>query len=129
MTGLETPQRRREGYKGDESSDNKYGIDARPLPVAATEVQPHAELVEGERHRDAIDKRRSPQCPIRGTTKENVPGDGREQEDPVVEVMDVRAAKEEVKVRDSPRHDQNDHRPRADEGEKEGEESAASETV
>jgi hypothetical protein len=52
-----------------------YHNPARPLPVAAAQMQPHSKFIEGERHGGAVGQRGQAQVLARGCAKQKVGAD------------------------------------------------------
>src|SRR5947208_13043853 len=65
-------------------------------------MQPHAELVEGERQADTIQDRGGRQPAARGPIEEQYGAHAGEQHDPVIEVMQMRPAEVRVDVGNRP---------------------------
>ena len=118
-----------EADKGEHGGDNDDGIHTDALPVAAAEVQPHAEFIEGEAKGDAIEERGEFGFFAGGPAEHAVAADCNEQENAVVQVVDVGFAHEEVHVRHSLAHDEKDEDAGEDEGADEAEKRDAREFV
>lgn len=95
------------------------------LPVAPAEMEPHPELVEGQRHAEAVEERTElAQFIGRLRDEDEERAHGGENEDAVVQMVHVRPVLVQEEVRDAARHDENDEDPRGDEGKEEGEKDA-----
>ena len=115
-------QSRHESDPAEDGKENDDSIEAAALPVAAAKMQPHAKLIEGKRHAEAVENGAEfAHCIGSVCVKNQESADGRKNEDAVVQVMNVRAVRVQEHVRDATRHDENDQYARGDESEKETE--------
>src|SRR5437588_2217733 len=112
----------KEGDQDENAEHNDDAIEAGALPVATAEVQPHAELIEGQTHGQAVEQRADSLVAKVERGEEENSGDGGEQEDAVVKMMDVGAAGVEKHIGHAACHDEDDDDARADEGEEKGDE-------
>src|SRR6185437_1246450 len=105
--------------------DDDDGVHTCSLPITAAEVQPHAEFIEGQSHGHAIEQGRDFRGAAHRPPKDTVAADTGEQKNSVVEVMDMRAFQEKIKIRYRPRHDQKNKDARNDERDDETEKGPA----
>ncbi len=82
-------------------------------------MQPHAELVECEGEAEAVGDRAPPALALAELEEKHDARDRAEQKDAVVEMVHVRAAHVQEKIRHQARHDQDHQHARRDEGEQE----------
>jgi hypothetical protein len=129
MAFLKALDRSGEPNQSKDGGEDDDGVHAGALPVAAAEVQPHAEFIEGEAHGDAVEQGGEVGGAADGTAEDAVAGDGGEQEDAVVEMMDVGVLQEEIHVGHQLGHDEKDADARDEEGEEEADERPAREPV
>src|ERR1039457_3440941 len=84
MMGFQAFEGRGEGDQANQGRDDDYGVHADALPIAAAQVEPHPEFIEGERQREPVGQRGGfGPAPIR-PGKQGVTSDRREEEDAVV---------------------------------------------
>jgi len=108
-----------EGDDAEEAEQDNDGIKAGALPVAATEMQPHPEFIEGERHAEPVEERAELAHAIaRPRGKDEQPANRGEKKDSVVEMMNMGPAEVQKQIGNAPRHDENYQKARRDEGEK-----------
>jgi len=94
-------------------------IETGPLPIAAAQVQPHAEFIERQRHAKAVKNSAHAALPVGHFHEKQDAPDRGEGKYPIVQVVDVRPAHVEKKVRYPAGHDENHQHPRSDEREQE----------
>src|SRR6185437_16269563 len=85
VMGLEPADVRGEPNEAEQRRDDDYSVDACPLPVTAAEMQPHPELIEGQRQSNAVNERRDTERLPGGPAEKQVRAHAHEQEDAVVE--------------------------------------------
>lgn len=127
VVGFEMAPRRGDDYKPQQRGNHDDGIEAGALPVAASQVDPHSELIECQRQADSIHEGGDPHCARTRRSQQEIRANGGQQEDAVVEMMDVRAAEMEVDVGNPARDDQEHEEPRRNEREEERREDVARE--
>ena len=85
-------------------------------------MQPHAKLIEGKRHAEAVENGADFAQRIRSVCDKNQESaDSRKNEDAVVQMMNMRAVSVQKQVRDATRHDENDEHARGNEGKEKAE--------
>jgi hypothetical protein len=120
--------RRREGDDAKQTEENDDGVEAGALPIAAAEMEPHPEFVEGQRHAEAVKQRADFAHPLaRLSGEDEQSANGGEKEDSVIEMMHMGSAEVQKQIRHASCHDQNDEHARGDEGEQKSCESDAGE--
>src|SRR5690349_24440951 len=85
-----------ERYETKEGRYDRDAIETRALPVAPTQVQPHAEFVKCERKADAVDDGGNRQRSAGWAVKKQVGTDTGEKEDAVIQVVDMGSSEMEV---------------------------------
>ena len=120
-----TLERGSEGEHAKEAGHDDDGIEAGALPIAAAEVQPHAELIKGKREAEAVGHGAPPALAVADLEEKENSGDGAEKKDAVVEMVDMGLAHVEKEVGNHAAHDENHEEPRGDEGQQEGREDDA----
>ena len=109
--------------------DDDDGVHAGALPIAAAEMQPHAEFIEGQAHAEAVKQGGDVRGAADGASEHAETRDGGEQKDAVVEMMDMRSFEEEIHVRHQVGHDEEDEDARDEEGEEKADQRPAGEPV
>ncbi|HSA94470.1 MAG TPA: hypothetical protein VLJ16_00360 [Acidobacteriota bacterium] len=116
MSPAELPEAGPEGQQRQGSRDHRDRVEARPLPIAAPEVQPHPEFVEGQGQPDPIKDGHRARPLFFGPAEQQVGPDEGKQEYPEIQVMDVCAADVDEHVRQPMAHDLKYHDPQEGEG-------------
>lgn len=99
---------RKERDQSENAQHHDNAVEARALPVASAEVQPHPELIERETHGEPVKQRADALLPQAQRREKQNGGNGGEQKDPVVKMMHVNATCMEKEIGHSACHDQ-DH--------------------
>ena len=118
---------RRESDQTEKSQQHDDSVKAGSLPVAASEMEPHAELIEGQRHGKAVDDRAQITLRTVELREEQDCSNCREKEYPVIQMMDVCAAHMQKKIGYPASHNQNHEDPGRDKGQQQRAESKARE--
>src|SRR6266852_4772234 len=66
--------------------NNDHCVNARSLPIAAPQIEPHPELIEGEGHGESVRKCRNLSRAPRRTTEHAVAPDGRKHKDAIIQM-------------------------------------------
>src|ERR1700722_2796204 len=83
---------RQKRHNAEHSEQHDHRIKTCPLPVTATEMQPHSELIEGERHAKSVNQRADALLRIVQSSKQQHARYCRQRKDSVVEMMHMRSA-------------------------------------
>src|SRR5450631_4458472 len=85
-----------ECHKREQRGDHDDGIHTGPLPIASSQMQPHAEYVERQRHRYSVDHGNDARISRSGSTEKEIAADRREQEYAVIQVMAMRVPQKQI---------------------------------
>ena len=107
--------------QGQSSRDHDNRVETGPLPIAATQVKPHAKLIECQSQAGCISYGGNAERPTNRPDEKEVSADNREEKDAVVEVVDVCAADMQKQVGQVASHDAIDQNARCHERKQEGE--------
>jgi len=120
MMRVEPLPARQKRQQAKDAQQNNHGIEACPLPIAAAEMQPHSELVEGQGHAQSVKKSADTALGVVQFCEKQNTRDRSQQKNAVVQMMNMCSSKVEEEIRQTPRHDQNHQRARCDECKEKG---------
>ena len=129
MPRLKPFQAARESHQSKQRRHYDHRVHARPLPVAAAQVQPHPEFVEGQPHGHAVQQRDQFRLASHWPSEHAVTADRRQQENAIVQMVHMGSVQEKIKVRHLIGHDEKHADARDDEGDEKPEQSAPRQLV
>ena len=118
-------KRRSKREHPEQAGHDDHRIEAGPLPIAASQMKPHTELVEGEGEAEAVSHGAPPPFAVADLKEEEDSSDSREKKDAVIEVVDMGLAHMQKEIRNHVPHDEDHEESRGDERQqKDGEDDA-----
>lgn len=129
MAFFKSSERMGEGDQPEQGGDDDDGIDAGSLPVTSAEVQPHTEFIEGKPHGDAVEDGGGFGGAADRATEYAITSYYGHHEYAVIQMVDMVAADEEIKIGHCMGHDEEDENAGHDEGDQETKQGIARQFV